>query len=87
MKNSIKGLEKLLRDGLTVNFLEIIDESANHVGHAGVRDRTELLTHVWVRVQATEVAGLSRIDQHRMLYATLQPAIDNGLHAIRFEIL
>lgn len=87
LKNSIQSLEKLLRDGLSIAFLEIIDESAKHAGHEGVRDSAERLTHVWVRIDAVELVGLSRVAQHRKLYVILQPAIDNGLHAIRFEIL
>ena len=87
MKNSLESLENLLQCGLAVQFLEILDESASHAGHAGVRDNHGALTHVCVRIQAAALTGLPRLEQHRKLYAILQPAIDNGLHAIRFEIM
>lgn len=87
LKNSIESINKLLRDSLKIEFLEIIDESAKHAGHGAMRYSTEALTHIWIRISAAALTKMSRIEQHRKLYAILQPAIDSGLHAIRFEIL
>jgi BolA protein len=87
LKNSVQRIESLLRDELKIAFLEVLDESALHAGHVGVISATEILTHVYIRIQADELNGLSRIEQHRKIYATLQHAIDDGLHAIRFQIL
>lgn len=87
LKNSIESINKLLHDNLNIQFLEVVDESAEHAGHAGVRDSFEMLTHVCVRICAAELLVLSRVARHRKLYSILQPAIDNGLHAIRFDVL
>ncbi|MDP3936394.1 MAG: BolA/IbaG family iron-sulfur metabolism protein [Alphaproteobacteria bacterium] len=87
LKNSLESLEELLRDSLDIQFLELLDESDRHAGHVDVRDNPEALTHVCIRIQAVELTGLHRVAQHRMIYTIVQPAIDNGLHAIRFEIL
>lgn len=87
MKISILHLESLLKDGLTIEFLDISDESDRHKGHGEMKNVTDSLTHVYIRIQATELDGLSRIEQHRKIYSILQPAIDNGLHAIRIEVI
>ena len=79
-------MQKLLRNAFNVAHLEIIDESAQHAHHAAIRDNSEKLTHINIRIQAAELSGLSRIAQHRAIYAVLQPAIDIGLHAVRIEI-
>jgi BolA protein len=87
MKISISVIESLLCEALTVSFIEIIDESDRHKGHLEMKYSTDSLTHVVIRIQAHELHGLSRIEQHRKIYTILQPAIDSGLHAIRIEVL
>jgi BolA family transcriptional regulator, general stress-responsive regulator len=87
LKNSIESLEKLLRSSLKIEFLGVVDESSSHAGHAGIRHSADPITHIYIRVRAAELENLSRVAQHRQLYAILQPAIDNGLHSVRFEIL
>lgn len=86
MKISISLLEGMLSAGLTISFLEIIDESDHHKGHMEMQSGKDALTHVLIRIQAAELNGLSRIEQHRKIYSILQPAIDCGLHAIRIEV-
>lgn len=87
MNISILHLENLLRDCLTIGFLDIYDESAQHKGHREMKNVTDSLTHIYIRIQAPELDGLSRIEQHRKIYSLLQPAIDSGLHAIRIEVI
>ena len=87
LKNSIENIQKLLRDAFNVAQLEIIDESVFHASHTAMRDNSETLTHIHVRIGAPELLGLSRVSQHQKIYDALQPAIDNGLHAIRIEII
>jgi BolA protein len=91
MKISILHLESLLSDGFTINFLEIIDESDHHKGHREMKNITDSIadsmTHIYIRIQATELDGLNRVEQHRKIYSILQPAIDSGLHAMRIEVI
>lgn len=87
LKNSIENIKKILKAAFSVDHLEVIDESAQHAHHAAVRDTAEALTHIHIRIQAAELSGLSRIAQHRAIYAALQPAIDSGLHAVQIEII
>lgn len=87
MKISILHLESLLRDCLTIGFLDISDESARHKGHREMKNIADSMTHIYIRIQSPKLDGLSRIEQHRKIYSILQPAIDSGLHAIRIEVI
>jgi BolA protein len=87
MQNFITWIESLLRESLNVQKLEIIDESAQHAGHLPMRDYNHDITHVCIRISSTNLEGLNRVNQHRMLYEILQPVIDAGLHAVRFYII
>jgi BolA protein len=87
MKISISHLEDMLYEGLTIGFLHISDESDRHKGHGEMKSVGDGLTHVFIRIYATELEGLSRIEQHKKIYSILQPAIDKGVHAIRIDIL
>lgn len=86
MKNSIKKLEKLLHKALNIQSLEIIDETIQHAGHVAMKDNVFELTHVLIKISSLDLNGLSRVDQHRKIYAVLKPAISEGLHAVRLVI-
>ena len=57
--------------------LEVIDESGQHMGHAGANG-TGCGTHFRVRIAAPVFAGKSRVAQHRLVYDALQEFIDRA---------
>jgi BolA protein len=64
--------------------LDVIDESDQHRGHAGVHPgRVE--THFRVRIESAAFAGKSRIEQHRLVNSALKAELDAGLHALAIE--
>ncbi len=79
------AIEAALRDILTPNKLEVIDESGDHAGHAG-SNGLGYGTHFRVRIGGTAFAGKSRVAQHRLVYDALQKFTDAGLHALAIEI-
>lgn len=87
MSFSIKNIKDWLDQELNPSFLEVIDESAAHVGHAGVKSGNSEITHILVRIQSDELAGMGRVQQHQRIYQALDPAIRLGLHAIRIDVL
>lgn len=87
LKNSIKTIQILMNKAFNATHLEIIDESAMHAHHASMQNNIEAVTHIHIRIQTPELSGLPRIAQHQGVYSALQPAIDNGLHAVRIEII
>lgn len=50
---------------------------------AEVEDETGTGDHFRVTVRSTAFEGLSRIDQHKLVYGPLQPGLDDGsIHAV-----
>ena len=83
---SAAALQARLQAVLSPTQLEVIDESEQHMGHAGANG-TGYGTHFRVRIAAPVFAGKSRVAQHRLVYDALQEFIDRGLHALAIELL
>ena len=60
--------------------LEVIDESHQHVGHAGHRPGGE--THYRVYIVSEAFQGKSRLERHRMINETLSSELKGGVHAL-----
>jgi BolA protein len=60
--------------------LEVIDESHQHVGHAGHRPGGE--THYRVYIVSEAFQGKSRLERHRMINETLSGELQGGVHAL-----
>jgi len=79
-------IESRLREALSPSRLQVIDESAAHMGHSG-SNGTGLGTHFRVRIAAPVFAGRPRVASHRLVYDALRSHMDAGLHALAIEIL
>jgi BolA protein len=82
---SATDIDATLRDALSPDRLEVIDESAAHAGHAGANGLGHG-THFRVRIGGAAFAGKSRVAQHRLVYDALRKFTDAGLHALAIEI-
>ena len=80
------ALEAALRDALHPSFVEVIDESAAHAGHAGANAEGHG-THFRVRVASPLFEGRPRVARHRLVYDALHFFIARGVHAIAIETL
>src|SRR4030095_17076205 len=60
--------------------LDVVDESQQHVGHAGYREGGE--THFRVYIVAEEFRGQSRLERHRMINETLAGELACGVPAL-----
>ncbi len=80
------ALEQRLRHQLAPSELHVLDESADHAGHAGANG-TGFGTHFRVRIASELFAGKTRVQRHRLVYDALQDFVDQGLHALAIEIL
>lgn len=80
------ALQQRLAELLAPSFIEVIDESADHAGHAGA-DGTGAGTHFRVRIAAPAFEGKARVARHRLVYDAARPFIDRGLHALAIETL
>jgi len=84
----IMGLDIEIRDRLESAFrptlLRIVNESAQHAGHAGDDGSGE--SHWRVVIGAPAFAAMSRIERHRAVHAALGPDVMGRLHALALEI-
>lgn len=78
-----KTLEAKLRAAFAPTSLEVIDESAQHQGHAGARPDGE--SHFRVRIVSAVFKGKSRVEQHRMINQVLALELRERVHALAIE--
>jgi BolA protein len=77
-------LEQRLRETLQPLTLEVLDESAQHNGHAG-SNGTGAGTHFRVKITSPLFTGKTAVMRHRLVYDSLQDFIAQGLHALAIE--
>ena len=58
--------------------LTVRDDSHLHAGHAGAREGR----HYTVRLVSECFAGLGRVARHRLVYDSLKPQMQAGIHAL-----
>ena len=79
-------LSQRLTERLTPTFLDVQDTSAAHAGHAGANAHG-YGSHFRVRISSPFFTGLSRVQQHRLVYDALQDFLDGGVHALAIELV
>jgi len=60
--------------------LELVDESAQHAGHAGARPSGN--THWRLTIVSPRFAGQPTVARHRMVYQALGELMQNPIHAL-----
>lgn len=73
-------ITRKLTDAFAPQSLRVIDESHQHVGHAGHRPEGE--THFRVYIVSEAFRGKSRVDRHRMINSILSSELEAGVHAL-----
>ena len=95
MTATSSDLEKKLSQDLNPTFLQVIDETSQHAGHAGVVELHNNNsahakgvggTHFRVKIASPKFQGLTRIAKHRLVYNSIQAFIDAGVHAVAIEL-
>ena len=76
-------ITRTLDERLQPTSLSVIDESDQHIGHAGWREGGE--THFRLDIVSEAVAGKSRVERHRLVNEVLKGAFDRGLHALAIQ--
>ena len=69
-----------LTEAFAPTRLDVIDESHQHVGHAGHRPGGQ--THYRVYIVSEAFQGKSRLERHRMINETLSGELQSGVHAL-----
>ena len=69
--------------------VELVDESARHAGHAGVRAAGAAgggETHYALLVVSTAFAGLGRVQRSRLVHDALDGEFRAGMHALSLTL-
>ena len=77
-------IETKLTAAFAPTRLKVLDESAQHAGHAGAPAGGE--SHFRVEMTAPALAPLSRIARHRAVHAALGPDLMARIHALALHL-
>lgn len=77
----ISRLRAALEKELAPTRLEIIDDSAKHIGHAGAREGG----HFRVRITSAAFRGKSAIQRHRLVFAAVGSLMKTDIHALNID--
>ena len=70
---------------LTINKLEIEDDSAKHAGHSGSREGGE--THFNIKVVSPDFIGKNKVARHKLVYDALKDEMKERIHALSIKAL
>jgi len=63
-------------------YLEIVDESHRHAGHAGARDGGG---HYVLHIASAQFVGRNTVARHRMIYSALGELMNREIHALTIQ--
>ncbi len=73
-----------IQHALSPHHLEVMDDSDQHIGHAGHQGGGR---HFTVIVGADSLKGLARVEAHRKIYALFTELMPDEIHALRIKII
>ncbi|MEO5708010.1 MAG: BolA family protein [Alteraurantiacibacter sp.] len=76
-------MERMLSAVLAPSRLEVINDTANHLGHAGDDGSGE--SHFTVVVESDQFAGKSRLERQRMVNRALGDIPGSRVHALAIK--
>ncbi len=77
----VQRIRECLEAALSPQFLEVIDESHLHAGHASAGGKG----HFRVRVVSGRFSGLGLLQRHRLVYDALSELMEQEIHALAIE--
>jgi BolA protein len=81
LNTRVDRLRAALEAALSPTMLDIRDDSAKHVGHAGAREGG----HFHVTIAAPSFLGRSAVERHRMVYAAAAELMGRDIHALSID--
>lgn len=78
---------QLMQEKLTLlqpSHVEIIDDSAQHAGHAGAKSGGG---HYRLNIVSADFANMNTLARHRLVYATLGDLMQQHIHALTITAL
>ena len=84
MSETSERIEQILTERFSPLHLRLIDDSANHAGHAGA---TSGGGHYKVTIVSESFEGRSLLERHRMVNEALAGLIGGAIHALGLKTL
>lgn len=75
-----QSIERKLKSELSPEYLEVIDQSHLHEGHAGHNPGGE--SHFKLVISASKLEGLTRIEKHKIIHKILDEELKKSIHAL-----
>jgi len=75
----IEKMRQLLENSLSPSYLEIIDDSHLHAGHAGAKSGKG---HFTVIITSPAFSGMRVLKQHQAVYQALGDMMETDIHAL-----
>jgi BolA protein len=80
-----RAIRQRLTSALGPSDLALVDQSAQHVGHAGARPEGE--SHFQLTIVAEAFEGKSRVERQRMVFVALGDLMQTDIHALSITAL
>jgi BolA protein len=74
----VEQIRSALERAFAPTVLEIVDDSARHIGHPGARGGG----HFRITLVAEAFRGRSSLERHRLVYAAVAPLMSSAVHAL-----
>jgi len=83
MSDRISLIERRLRERIAAERVEVMDDSAEHAGHAGAKAGG----HFSITVVSPKFSGLNAVQRHRLVYDALDELMRTEIHALSIRAL
>ena len=80
-----RDIKARLTAALEPSRLDLEDQSAHHIGHAGHDPRGE--SHFALTIESAAFEGKTRIDRQRLVFAALGDLMHDRIHALTIKAL
>ena len=71
-----------LTEAFLPTFLEVHNESEQHIGHAGAQGGAQ---HLFIRIVSAQFSGINALQRHRLIYNTVLDLMPDPIHAVRID--
>jgi BolA protein len=84
MINQKERIEKKLRTSLTIEYLDLRDDSGSHADH--YEGSEDIISHLTIIIWAKEFVGASILEKHRLVNNIVADEFSKGLHALQIKL-
>jgi stress-induced morphogen len=67
-------------------LISVVDESAQHRGHAAMKGLNPSETHFHVAVVSDILSSLTKLERHRLIHSLLADELRDGVHALKLDL-